>query len=99
MIKANTQGKENIVILVLSALLITIFLFFIDEGYYNFKWMANVGNWIPFVVYAVAILAGQLLVSKFLLRNFKGSAKTPISIIGGAIIGVLFVISVIFTNW
>lgn len=35
----------------LASLSITMFLFFIDEGYYDFRWMKRVGNWIPFVIY------------------------------------------------
>ncbi len=41
---------------------ITLLLFYIDEGYYSFKWMLSIGNWVIFCVYAGIIFAGQLLV-------------------------------------
>lgn len=28
---------------------------YIDEGYYNFKWMLDVGNYISFVIYCTII--------------------------------------------
>jgi len=74
-------------------------LFFIDEGYYNFNWMTNIGNWIAFIIYVSAIFLGQLLFSKLLLKNYHGLGKTLISVIGGSTIGILVVIFGIFTNW
>jgi hypothetical protein len=30
----------------MSAFLVTMFFFYIDEGYYDFRWMKSAGNWI-----------------------------------------------------
>jgi len=91
--------NEGLAILIASSVLITMFLFFIDEGYYNFKWMLSIGNWIAFLVYFVAIFYGQLFFSTLLLKKYHGPGKTLLSVLGGTIIGILFVIGVIFTNW
>jgi len=96
--KTKTKGNE-LMVLVSSTILITLFLFFIDEGYYNFKWMTNLGSWIVFIVYAAAIFLGQLIFSNLLLKKYQGIGKTLISVICGSSIGILFVIGIIFTNW
>lgn len=54
----------------INSFLITQFLFFIDEGYYNFRWMTNVGNWMVFGVYFVA-LTGILYLINFGLSKIK----------------------------
>jgi len=45
----------------LNALLLTLFLFYIDEGFYDFRWMLNIGNWIVFLFYIAAIYVVQLI--------------------------------------
>jgi len=39
------------------SLLVTNVLFFIDEGYNDFRWMKDPGNWVVFVIYVVGIYA------------------------------------------
>lgn len=46
----SSQRNETIAPF-LSALVIVMFLFFIDEGYYDFRWMKDAGNWLVFVFY------------------------------------------------
>ena len=45
------------------SLILTLFLFFIDEGYYDFRWMKDLGNWFVFVIYVVGIYAVLLAVT------------------------------------
>ncbi|MEX0965856.1 MAG: hypothetical protein WD077_01350 [Bacteroidia bacterium] len=92
------KKNRSVILLLISALLITNFLFFIDEGYYDFRWMKRLGNWIPFVVYAGAIFLAQLGIYHLILNRYKGRGKTVLSILGGATLGIIFVISLIFTN-
>ena len=44
-------------------MILTLFLFFIDEGYYDFRWMKDLGNWFVFVIYVVGIYAVLLAVT------------------------------------
>jgi hypothetical protein len=37
------------------SVLLTIFLCYIDEGYYNFDWMQSLENWIIFIPYIAVI--------------------------------------------
>ncbi|MBL7965881.1 MAG: hypothetical protein JNK09_02715 [Prolixibacteraceae bacterium] len=52
----------------LIAITVTSMLFYIDEGFYNFKWMLNVGNWIVFFIYTAGIYLLQLV---FILPFYK----------------------------
>lgn len=102
MTEVYSRTKKNTdpwVTLIGSSILITLFLFFIDEGYYNFKWMASIGNWIPFFIYSLLIFVGQLFVYAVLLNKYQGRGKVQLSVFGGTALGILFAITVIFTNW
>lgn len=94
-----TSSFRPLSILLTSAVLISMLLFFVDEGYYDFRWMSNVGNWIAFAVYVGVIFSFQLLFFKLLLKNYTGRAKTLLSVVGGTLLGFLVVILGIFTNW
>jgi len=37
-------------ILILLSIIITLFICYVDEGYYNFKWMLDWENWISFII-------------------------------------------------
>ena len=92
----NTR-KENssLIIHATTAILVTLFLFYIDEGYYNFKWMLSIGNWICFFVYAGMLFGGQILVKMFLFEKFSKTHIILACIIGSAI-GLIFTITVLF---
>jgi len=66
------------------ATLITMYLFYLDEGYFNFMWMKNFGNWIFFMIYGSFFLFGQLLVKRFVLKNYTGLLQTILSCIIGS---------------
>ncbi len=67
--------RDSVFIPFFSALLITLFLFFIDEGYYDFRWMMSWGNWIVFVMYLILLFPVQWVISHFLFRKFQGTQK------------------------
>lgn len=94
----NQKKDYGLAILTITSIAIAMFLGFIDEGHYNFKWMNNIGNWIALSVYALFIFLGQLLFYKVILRGYKGQGKALLSCVG-AILGILFVVYFIFTNW
>jgi len=52
----------------------TLFLFCIDEGYYDFRWMRNIGNWIAFVPYLLLsylLFSGINLIDKRIKKPSK----------------------------
>lgn len=59
-IQPNAETEKYILPLFVS-IVITLFLCYIDEGYYNFKWILNLGNWVVFFVYVSVIYLAQLI--------------------------------------
>lgn len=91
-LSAKAKTSESLILLV-SAVAITFALFFIDEGYYDFRWMKNPGNWIAFAAYVLMLFVGQLVVLNLFLRAYKGIGRLPISIVGGTVL----VLTIVFT--
>jgi len=84
--------NRQIIILFIASALISLFLFYIDEGYYNFSWMKNIGNWIAFIFYVFGIFSGQIIFSKIILRKIKPKLNLLLSIIFGSILSLSFLI-------
>ena len=66
----STQDR-GLLLPFLSAFLIVMVLFFIDEGYYDFRWMKDGGNWVVFGFYMAFFFTLQMLIYHFLLRRFQ----------------------------
>jgi len=92
----NANKDKDIIVFIASSVLITMFLFFIDEGYYNFKWMADFGNWVAFIIYVVPIFLCQLLIGRFLLSRYRGPGKSIVSIALGTTIAIFVLVTFIF---
>lgn len=67
---------------------VTLFLFFIDEGYYNFNWMVDAGNWLAFFLYVVLLFTGQLLLIRLLFRHNFSRLGATVQHTGGVILGI-----------
>ena len=80
-----------------TAVLLALFLAYIDEGYYNFNWMLNWDNWIAFIIYVALFWAFLLLISKAVNRIFKGSLQIWLSTFAGSIFALLFVVFLVIT--
>ena len=91
--------KDDSTILLICALAITLLLFFVDEGSMTFNWMANIGSWILFIIYAVFIFMGEVFVSTILLRRQQSIVYTILSVATGSGLGILFVVKVVMSNW
>lgn len=98
MITYETEKSAGIEFLIFSicSVLVTSFLFFIDEGLYSFRWMTNWGSWIVFVIYAIPILMGQLLMSSILYKIPNQLFKISLSMVIGLSLGVSFVVGLVF---
>lgn len=78
------------------AILVSMFLFYIDEGNYNFNYLTEIGNLIVLVVYITGIWVGQLLVNAFLFRNSRPIDKVVYNALLGVPLGTALTIGVIF---
>ncbi len=83
-------------VLLLSAILITALLFFIDEGYYNFDWILSAGAWLVFIMYVIPIFAIQLALNFWVFKKIKGLKRMGLSLVFGTIVGLIFIITSIF---
>ncbi|MCB0733049.1 MAG: hypothetical protein H6608_12680 [Flavobacteriales bacterium] len=50
------------------SILVTLGLFYIDEGYYDFRWMTNMGNWVVFFLYVITLVSAQLMIDQLIRR-------------------------------
>ncbi len=82
----------------MNAILVTTFLFYIDEGYYNFNWMKNPGSWLIFGIYSLALSFAQWMTYRlFGMLKFKNNIGLVLSLSVGVIFGLMFVVTVIFS--
>lgn len=66
------KAKSEVIIPLTIAVIITLFLFYIDEGYYNFNWMLDFGNWFVFVIYVSVLFSIFWLImriARYFVRN------------------------------
>ena len=75
LLTTSNASRDNLLIPFASAILITLFLFYIDEGYYDFRWMLQWGNWIAFGIYLALLFPVQWAISFFLFRKYEGTKK------------------------
>lgn len=67
--KCITNRQVSIAFIIAN--IITQFLCFIDEGYYDFRWMRSWGNWIVYLIYVILIWG--LGLGLHWVYNFVGS--------------------------
>jgi hypothetical protein len=88
----NTPNKDDSPLWPLTiAILITFLLFFIDEGYYDLRWMKSGVNWFWFAVYATGFLFIQAIVHQCLWW-YRGKNKIAITCVTGLVIGLVLVV-------
>jgi hypothetical protein len=58
------------------SIIFTLFLFYIDEGYYDLTSFKSLGNWIIFIPYVVVIyllFTGVTAICKLILKQIQNS--------------------------
>ncbi len=86
------RTTSPVLVSITANLSIVLFLFFIDEGNFDFSWAFNPGGWFAFGYYFLGILFCQCLVYLFLLRRYKGSYKNTLTSVIGIPVGIILVI-------
>ncbi|MDT0555125.1 hypothetical protein [Patiriisocius hiemis] len=94
-IHTSSETKIYLIFGVIS-ILITLFLGFIDEGYYNFQFLRDPGAWIALGIYAVFMFIFQNICFWLLFKKVSFSGKIWVSAFLGPVLGFLFVIVVFF---
>lgn len=93
MIAARIQRGP--IILLIAAFLFVNFLFFIDEGWYDLRWMKQSGNWLAFALYLGILFGSQMIFYTWICRRLQSSDRIVLSAIGGVVL--LFI--VVFSIW
>ena len=92
-----TSSIRKDIVPIIAALVLVNFLFWADEGYYDFRWMKSGGNWFFFLVYTGCVLAGQIFVKDVFFKKVKEKYQTPLTILTGIPLGLILVISALIT--
>jgi len=82
--------------LLLASTGLTFFLFFIDEGYYDLRWMMHPMNWVAFGVYVTVLFLAQALVALFWLRNGSNRWRWMGTFLLGSAVGLGLLFTVVF---
>lgn len=93
---SHTQSADSALFPVLSSVAVTLFLFFIDEGYYNFNWMADLGNWVAFAIYFTAILVVQVALRALVFRKVTGLLGDGVAFVAGVALALFLLIGFVF---
>ncbi len=89
---ASKKGKLDLLFIGVPFVII-FFLWFIDEGNYNFRWMQEPGNWIVFALYWMAMVLGEFFVSHLIPRVWPTSRKIWFTLGAGIPFGIILVLS------
>ncbi len=65
------KKDNNYPLIVATALILTLFLAFIDEGNYNFAWINDLGSWIAMLIYTSFFFLILFLIVKVILGRFQ----------------------------
>lgn len=87
----SRRTSADLYLIGIPAILLFI-LFFIDEGYYDLRWMREPGNWVVFLVYWVAMVLGEFLVSLLLPRSWSTTRKLCIICGAGIPLGAILIL-------
>jgi 4-hydroxybenzoate polyprenyltransferase len=88
----KTTYKNEWLLFLMSAIVIVLFLFYIDEGNYSLKGFTNPGHIIVFFIYVIPTFLAQVFVFKLLTKFKIESGKLLFSIVCGLFLGIAAVI-------
>jgi hypothetical protein len=81
---------------IISAIFIVFTLFWMDEGYYDFRWMTNWGAWLVFIIYSGGLVLGEYIISLLLSDKFQGRRRLALVITTGIPLGVGIMVAAYF---
>ncbi|MES2479730.1 MAG: hypothetical protein V4561_11635 [Bacteroidota bacterium] len=74
------KGSIQILSFLLSSLILTLFLGYIDEGNYSFEGLFSNENLPAMIIYTSIFFAAQFFIARVVLRSYKGRYLTLYSI-------------------
>ena len=73
-----------------TALLVTLLLYFIDEGRYSVEGLLTVGNGIAMGIYLLGMLLGLALMAQVFAKRHPSPARTLLVLSLGTVVGFVF---------
>lgn len=78
------------------AMIVVFILFYIDEGYYDLRWMKDRGALLVYFIYVVGLFAGEVLVNHYFFGKRKGFDKILLVVVTGIPVGIVFTIGALY---
>jgi len=91
----DLHSVKDLGVKLIIAILLTNILFYIDEGYYNLKWMNSPGNWIAFALYVTVMVLFQWITSMLIKQLYFGRFQLLFSSLLGVILGLILLFSLL----
>ena len=82
--------RTRLSIFFLFSLLLVGYLFYLDEGNYNFEWMKSAGAWLIYFAYVIVIFFGQAIISEKFIATSPTFSRVFWSILLGPFLGASF---------
>ena len=77
-------------LLLTTALLVTLFFYFVDEGRYSLEGLFTTGNAIAMGVYLIGMLLGLALMAKLFAKRHRSPIRTLLVLTLGIVLGFVF---------
>lgn len=71
-----------------TALLVTLLLYFIDEGRYSLEGLLTVGNSIAMSVYFIGLVLGLFVMARLFAERPAGTVRTALVLVLGSLLGI-----------
>ena len=68
-----------------------LYLFYIDEGYFDLRWMKSLQNWFWFAIYILVFSVGQMIAKVYLFKKEYNLLKSIVIGITGVMIDVIII--------
>jgi len=73
-----------------TALLVILFLYFIDEGRYSLEGLFTADNLIAMVIYLIGMMLGLLLMARLFAKRPTSPMRTVSVLLLGTVVGLVF---------
>lgn len=70
-----SEPKNDIFAALINAILITLVIIYVDEGFNSMHWIYDYTNWLMIAIYVIIIFPSQYLLSKYLFSSMLGYKK------------------------
>jgi hypothetical protein len=86
---SSTLRPVPVALLMSTAILVTLGLYYIDEGRYSLEGLFTAGNLIAMAIYLIGLAGGLFLVARLLQHWRSGPLQTAMVLVLGTVVGLL----------